>query len=49
MAMQKQKIEFAPWEPDMAKLEGSAAHEAKNVLPSKRGYVPMPSLARLRR
>ncbi len=46
MAMQKQKIEFAPWEPDMAKLEGRAAHEAKNVLPSKRGYVPMPSLAR---
>ena len=47
MAAKKQKIEFAPWEPDVAILDGQAAHEAKNVLPAKRGYIPMPGLAEL--
>ena len=47
MAAKKQKIEFAPWEPDVAILDGQAAHEAKNVLPAKRGYTSMPGLAEL--
>lgn len=48
MAAKKQRIDFAPWEPDVAVLDGQAAHEAKNVLPAKRGYLPMPGVMELK-
>ena len=45
MAMTKQKLEFGSWEPDAAIYQGMQACEACNVLPMKRGYRPMASLA----
>ena len=38
-------IEFGEWLPDQSDLGSSGVLEAKNVLPSIRGYVPMKSLA----
>ena len=38
-------IEFGEWVPDQLDLGSSGVLDAKNVLPSLRGYVPMKSLA----
>lgn len=38
-------LEFGAWEPDAALLEGKQAPEAKNIIPARRGYVPMKGLA----
>ena len=42
MAVSKTKLDFGAWEPDTALLNGSQASEAKNVIPAKRGYRPLP-------
>jgi hypothetical protein len=39
-------VEFGPWEPDAALLNGQQAPEAQNVIPAKRGYRSMPSMER---
>ena len=44
MPMQTVTVEFGPWEPDTALLNGQQAPEAKNVIPAKRGYHGVPSL-----
>lgn len=43
--MKRFSLDFGPWEPDMALLEGKQAPEARNVIPAKRGYLPMRGLA----
>lgn len=40
-------VEFGPWEPDAALLNGQQAPEARNVIPMKRGYAPIPTLTPL--
>ena len=37
-------VEFGPWEPDAALLNGQQAPEARNVIPAKRGYRPVQSV-----
>ena len=37
-------VEFGSWEPDAALLNGRQAPEAKNVIPARRGYHPMPGM-----
>ena len=37
-------VEFGAWEPDAALLNGQQAPEARNVIPAKRGYHPVPSV-----
>ena len=37
-------LEFGPWEPDAALLNGSQAMEARGVIPAKRGYKAMHGL-----
>lgn len=39
------KIEFGEWLPDLPALSNPGALEAKNVLPSERGYRPLRSLS----
>lgn len=39
--MTKTRLDFGPWEPDAAILNGTQAPEAKNVVPAKRGYRPL--------
>lgn len=41
MAMSKVRLDFGPWEPDVALLNGQQAPEAKNVVPASRGYKPL--------
>lgn len=41
--MEKTVLEFGAWEPDQSPLSG-ALQEARNVIPAKRGYRPLPSL-----
>ena len=47
MAMNKTRLDFGPWEPDAALLDGRQAPEAKNVLPVRRGYRPLHGLSPL--
>ncbi|HJD98011.1 hypothetical protein [Mailhella massiliensis] len=47
MAMTKTRLDFGPWEPDAALLNGAQAPEARNVIPAARGYRPLPSAAAL--
>lgn len=37
-------VEFAAWEPDAALLNGQQVPEARNVIPAKRGYRPVPAV-----
>ncbi len=46
--MTKTRLDFGPWEPDAALLNGTQAPEARNVIPSARGYRPMSSVAELK-
>ena len=41
MAITKTRLDFGPWEPDAALLNGTQAPEARNAVPAKRGYRPM--------
>lgn len=43
--MTRVTLEFGPWEPDAALLDGVQAPEARNVIPAQRGYRPMHGLA----
>jgi hypothetical protein len=38
-------IPFSAWEPDAAGIDASLLATAKNVWPSKVGYIPIPSLS----
>lgn len=48
MAMTKTRLDFGPWEPDAALLNGTQAPEARNVIPAARGCRPMASVAALK-
>lgn len=47
MAAGMTRLEFGPWEPDAALLDGAQAPEAKNVIPARRGYRPLSGLSPL--
>ena len=47
MALRNIRMDFGPWEPDAALLEGAHAPEARNVIPARRGWRPLPGMAPL--
>lgn len=47
MAVERRRIDFGAWEPDAALLDGRQAPEARNVIPSARGYRPLSGCAAL--
>lgn len=47
MAATKVRLEFGPWEPDAALLDGAQVPQARNVVPARRGYRPLNGLADL--
>ena len=44
MAVSRIRLDFGAWEPDAALLDGAQAPEARNVIPARRGYRPLPGL-----
>ena len=49
MAVSTVKIEFGPWEPDAALMEGRHLAMARNVVPAARGYRPFHGFVDLKR
>lgn len=41
------RLEFGPWEPDAALLEGAHSPEACNAIPARRGWKPLPGASPL--